>query len=274
MWYMEFIPDFIYLNNGELNWDAISTIFNSILVLSLILITFWYSSEVKKQTNLMKKANERIIVLDCIKNFLYPCLNKMENNIQNINNYNFYWNQSNGKSQISHIFKITDSKYVESFAKTDVFKKHRELEALCSEYDKLLDEIIQVHDEIKRAIENTADKDCLKCWVQKYIQKRKIDLEEATTDPVHHFIQGLVNYNNIQENDNLYGNKTEIEFLKFDENIINCIDTREYNEIDEVRYGKINQFKEKIEEIIEKFSEKIDCYRQDYHISEDEMKKF
>lgn len=78
MCYIEFIPDFIYLNNGELNWDAISTIFNSILVLSLIIVTFWYSSEVNKQTNLMKKANERIIVLDLIKRFLYPCLDIKE----------------------------------------------------------------------------------------------------------------------------------------------------------------------------------------------------
>lgn len=123
----------------------------------------------------------------------------------------------------------------------------------------------------KRAIENTADKDCLNTLIQKHTHKTGINLEEATTDPVHYFIQGLVNYNNIQENDNLYGNETEIEFIKSDKNILGCINTKEYKELDKVRCGKINQFKQKIDEIVEKLGEIIDCYRQDYYISEEEI---
>ena len=269
MWYMEFITDFIYLNNGELNWDAISTISNIILVSLLVVVALYEANE---RTKSMKKAQERIIVLDMIKNFLFPCLNEMKNTIQNINNNEFYWNQSNGKSKISYIQKIRNSTYGRSYAKTDVFKKHRGLEALCSEYDKLLDEIIRVHDEIKRAIEETADKDCLKDLVQKYIQTKKINLEEATTDPVHYFMQELVNYSNIQENDNIYSNTTKIEFVKFDKKIIDCINTKEYIKLDEVRNIKINLFTDKINEIIEKCEDRIDYYRQANHISEDEMK--
>ena len=270
MWYMELIPEFIYLNNGELNWGAISTIFNIILASLLVVVALYEANE---RTKSMKKVYKRIIVLDMIKNFLYPCLEKMKNTIQDINNNEFYWNQSNGKSQISHIQKIRDSTYGKNYAKTDVFKKHRELEVLCSEYDKLLDEIIQVHDEIKMAIEDTADKDCLKNLVQKYLKKRHIDLEGATTDPIHYFIQELVNYNNIQENDELYGDETKIKFVKGDEKIIDCINTKEYKELVKVRDIKIDIFKEKINKIVEKCKEIIDCYRQDYHISEDEMKK-
>ncbi|RZN41659.1 MAG: hypothetical protein EF813_02275 [Methanosarcinales archaeon] len=44
----------IFFNNGQLNWNALSTITNTILVLALVIITWWYAKEVKKQTEFMK----------------------------------------------------------------------------------------------------------------------------------------------------------------------------------------------------------------------------
>ena len=268
---MELIPDFIYLNNGELNWDAISTISNFILVSLLVVVAIYEANE---RTKSMKKTQERIIVLDMIKNFLYPCLNEMESNIQKINNNEYYWNQSTVKSQISFIQKIRDSTYGENYAKTDVFKKHHELETLCSEYDKLHDEIIEVHNKIKITIEDTADKDCLIKILDKFIQETGTNLEEAKSDPVYYFIQELVNLKNFQENenDNLYSNKTKIEFIKFDRKIIDCINTNEYKKLDKEKDEIIDLFADKINEIVEKCEEMIDYYRRSYHISEDEMK--
>jgi len=43
-----------FFNNGQLNWDAISTIFNIILVGALVIVTLWYAKQVKKQTEFMK----------------------------------------------------------------------------------------------------------------------------------------------------------------------------------------------------------------------------
>ena len=43
-----------FFNNGQLNWDAISTIFNIILVVALVVVTSWYAKQVKKQTEFMK----------------------------------------------------------------------------------------------------------------------------------------------------------------------------------------------------------------------------
>ena len=43
-----------FFNNGQLNWDAISTIFNIILVGALVIVTLWYANQVKKQTEFMK----------------------------------------------------------------------------------------------------------------------------------------------------------------------------------------------------------------------------
>ena len=263
---MDFIQEYIYLNNGELNWDAIGIISNSILVLSLVGVTLFYACEVKKQTNLTEKANKRIIVLDCVENFLNPCLNKMKEYIRDINTNTFYWNQSNGKSQISYIWKIADSEYGKGFAKVDVFKKYPDLEALCSEHDELHEEIIQIYNKIKIAIENTANEGRLKALAQKFIQKRNITSEEARTDPVHYFLQVLVNYRDNQENIAMGGDGIKMEFVK-DENVINCINTTECNELDEIRAEKIDQFKEKINEIIEKIEEITYSYRQEYCIS-------
>jgi len=44
----------IFLSNGQCNWDAISTIFNIILVGALVIVTLWYAKQVKKQTEFMK----------------------------------------------------------------------------------------------------------------------------------------------------------------------------------------------------------------------------
>ena len=48
------ITDIFFNNNGQLNWDAISTIFNTLLVGALVIVTLWYANQVKKQTKFMK----------------------------------------------------------------------------------------------------------------------------------------------------------------------------------------------------------------------------
>ena len=44
----------VFFNNGQWNWDAISTIFNTLLVGALVIVTLWYANQVKKQTKFMK----------------------------------------------------------------------------------------------------------------------------------------------------------------------------------------------------------------------------
>jgi len=48
------IADVFFNNNGQLNWDAISTISNIILATFLVIITLWNVIQVKKQTGFMK----------------------------------------------------------------------------------------------------------------------------------------------------------------------------------------------------------------------------
>jgi hypothetical protein len=48
------LADVFFNNNGQLNWDAFSTITNATLVFALVVITWWYAKQVKKQTEFMK----------------------------------------------------------------------------------------------------------------------------------------------------------------------------------------------------------------------------
>ena len=68
----------ILFNNGQLNWDAISTISNSILVAALVIITGWYAWQVRKQTILMEKDRMRNKILEEIQDVLTPTINNLE----------------------------------------------------------------------------------------------------------------------------------------------------------------------------------------------------
>ena len=48
------ITDIFVNNNGQLNWDAISTISNFVLVAFLVIITLWSVIQIKKQTKFMQ----------------------------------------------------------------------------------------------------------------------------------------------------------------------------------------------------------------------------
>ena len=237
---------------------------NAYAVVILVILTGLYAYQVNKQTNLTMKANKRIIVLDCVDNFLKPCLKNMNEYIKYINDNYFYWNQSNGMSQISWIWKTARSESGEGFAKVDVFEKHRDLEVLCSEYDVLHEELIQVYNEIADVIKNTANEDCLKKRVRKCGEETGYVFEvKSTTNPVEYFLQALVNCEYYRK----YGEEEQnIKFIRFDENVVNCINTPEYNELDGARIKKIGQVKEKIDEIIGEIETILRIYRREYHI--------
>jgi hypothetical protein len=59
----------IFFIGGELNWDAINTISNVLLVAALVVITAFYAGEVRKQTNLMVKDQKRNRILEEIRDF-------------------------------------------------------------------------------------------------------------------------------------------------------------------------------------------------------------
>ncbi len=73
----------ILFNNGQLNWDAISTISNIILVTALVLVTLWYAWQVRKQTKSMEKGMRKNRILEEIQDVLTPTIYSLEKEIEN-----------------------------------------------------------------------------------------------------------------------------------------------------------------------------------------------
>ena len=273
---MEYTPDFFYLINGQLNWVAINTIVDGVLLLTLVGITWWYASQVKKQTNLMNKANERKIVLDYIQEFLTPSSKELENEIWRIkdNNFKFVENfvENIGISKIAWINKFSDMNIGLGFAKNDVFRKYPDLENLFSDRDELLDELIEIYEKIKETLESTIQIDCLKELVEQFNRNQKEEVNElkgdALNNPIKYFINYLISYEYHKKHSS--GSNDIKFFKKFEEKIVNCIET-DLKELHEPEENKLNQLVNKDSEILDNIKQIITDYRQEYCISENEI---
>ena len=271
---MEYIPDFFYLNNGQLNWVAI----NTILLLTLVGITWWYASQVKKQTNLMNKANKRKIILDCIQEFLTPSSEELKKEIWLIkdNQFKFVENfvDNIGISKITYISKFSDGNIGLGFAKNDVFRKYHDLENLFSDHDELLDELIEIYKKIKETLENTIQIDCLKDLVEQFNRNQKEEKVDelkvdALNNPIKYFINYLISYAHYKKHGS--DGNYDIKFLKkFEEKIVNCIET-DLKELHEPEENKLKQIVKKDSEILDNIKQIINDYRQEYCISENEI---
>ena len=270
---MEYIPDFFYLNNGQFNWVAISSIVDSVLVLALVCITWWYASQVKKQTNIMIKENKRKIVLDCIQEFLTPSSKALKDEIGYIKENDIYFLGEIGKYKIAYISKFSDKNIGQGFAKNDVFRKYPNLENLFSEHDKLLDELIEIYGKIKETLENTIQADCLKNLMEQFNINQKDEANKLKDDALDNPIKHVINYlidNKFHKKQSSYDNYT-IKFLnEFDEKIVNCIDTN-LKELHEPKEMKLKQLMNKDCEILENIEQMIGVYRKEYYISENEI---
>ena len=68
----------IFCSNGQLNWDAISTISNFILVFALVSITWRYAKQVVKQTEFMRMERD-VKEMECLVGKLHS--KRMDKNI-------------------------------------------------------------------------------------------------------------------------------------------------------------------------------------------------
>lgn len=271
---MDYIPDFFYLGNGQLNWGAINTIFNSFLVFVLVCITWWYADQVYKQTNLMLKSNKRNIVLDYIQSFLWPISKQLESEILNIELNNFHWYQSNGKSGLTYISKLSNIRTGEGFSKNDVFREHPDLEKLLSDRDLLLDEVIGVFEKIRETLEGTIQINCLKDLIEQSNRDQKEELklkEDVLNDPIKYFIPYLINYgSNIEYSRD---GRTDIFLKKYVDRIFsNCfIEKTKLKELHEAKESKLEQLTVQNRKTLKRIQQIIVDYRKEYYISENEI---
>ena len=271
---MRHITDIFYLDNGQFNWDAISTISNIVLVLALVLLTWWYASQVKKQTDLTIKDIKRRPILDGVREFLIPVSKHLETEIVNIKNHNFIFYKPDGIYTLNWICKFLDKKYGIGFAKNDVFRNNPPLEQLFSDHDKLFYELIEIYKKIKETLENIIQIDCLKDLVEQFNRNQKEEANklkgEALNNPIEYFIDYFINY----EYHKKHGSDGDykVKFLKeFEEPIVRCIESDELHKLRKDEQNKLNEFIGIDEKILEKIKEIIGDYYNEYNLMENEI---
>jgi hypothetical protein len=159
----------IFFNNGQLNWDAISTISNIILVAALVFITWRYARQVRKQTILIEKDRMRNKILEEIQDVLTPTIYSLEKEIDAIKKNEIFWYKSRKEGIFDELSKI----YGNSGAFKDVIEKFSDLEKMCLSHDNLYDKLNGLYTEIEREIRTPELKERLKNLVNEFNQSRE-----------------------------------------------------------------------------------------------------
>ena len=266
MFYEVLIQRYFYLETGKLDWDAIGAISNILLVSLLVFVNLLYIREMRR---LAKFTNEQIVLSDCIDNFLKPCLDGVGRYIENINNNEFYWYESDGISKISRIGKIAGIVNVKRFAMAYVFKKQYDLKVLCSEYDMLYDKVVQNYDDIARVVkQHSENMICL----ERYVNEFKNDVNNTGQEGFNlgefdvrtDLVNTLVNHEFYENYEQEKDGSTRI--LNYNKDIVKCVKSSDYNELDEARNEKIMAFEQKMRAIVVEVEEIMYHYQQEYYI--------
>ena len=271
---MRYTTDIFYLDNGQFNWDAFSTISNSVLVLALVILTWWYASQVKKQTDLTIKDIKRRPILDGVREFLIPVSIDLETEFDNIKNHNFEYHKRSGKSTVNWIYKFSDKKYGIGFAQNDVFRNNPPLKQLFSDHDKLFCELIEIYKKIKEMLENIIQTDCLKDLVEQFNRNQKEEANklkgDALNNPIEHFIYFFINYEYYKKHGS--DGNYNIKFLKeFEDKIVRCIESDELQKLRKAEQKTLNEFMDIDGKILENIEEIIGDYYNEYNLMENEI---
>ena len=257
----------ILFNNGQLNWDAISTISNIILVTALVLITGWYAREVRKQTILMERDRRRNNILEQIQDVLTPTIYSLEKEIEAIKKNEIFWYKSREEGIFEGLFKI----YGNSGAFKDVFGKFPDLEEMFLSHDNLYDKINGLYTEIEREIRTPELKERLKNLVNTFNQSR----EEAyklrwVSDLERIFGNYVINKWNPKRSPNTI--EPRIDFWEeYKDELLEFRNTPRVKELDKEIENRLTQLKELDSDLLDKIKEKREKYREEYHFTKYEI---
>ena len=257
----------ILFNTGQLNWDAISTIINSILVAALVFITWRYARQVRKQTALMEKDRMRNNILEEIKDVLTPTIYSLEKEIEAIKKNEIFWYKSREEGIFEGLFKI----YGNSGAFKDVFEKFSDLEEMFLSHDNLYGKLNGLYTEIEREIRTPELKERLKNLVNTFNQSR----EEAyklrwVSDLERIFGNYIINKKDPKRSPNTI--EPRIDFWEeYRDKLLEFRNTPRVKELDKEIEDLLNQLKELDGNLLEKIKEKREKCREEYHFTKYEI---
>jgi len=276
-------------NTDQLNWDAINTISNIILVLALVLITVWYAHEVRKQTRIMIKDRERAKILEEVQAILTPIINHIKIEIDAIENKKIFWHRYTSETcgfdsglkrlfyneqygSVKSLFGKRDSEIIE-----DILIKFSKLYNNFSYHDFLIDEINQCFEEIEKEIKTKELKEWLEELTEEF-NKGKTAAYRLKGDskeyPFKIFSEYVINIEYIVQRSSEpiepiidFWEKNKEELLAFRK-------TPEINELSINMNVKIKNVKKIDDELLKKLYKMREKYREDYNFTSDEIEQF
>jgi len=160
------------MDNWQLNWDAISTVSNILLVTALVCVTYWYARKVSEQTTLMIRDRERNKILDEVQRVLIPTICNLANEIKAIRENKFFWHKPRETGILDNLFKFFYDKGEYSGAFKDVIEKFHLEEKIIS-HDNLYDKLNELYIEIEKEIKTPKLEKRLKVLVNEFNQSRQ-----------------------------------------------------------------------------------------------------
>jgi len=250
-----------------LNWDAISTISNIILVTALVLVTLWYAWQVRKQTKSMEKGMMQNRILEEIKDVLTPTIYSLEKEIEAIEKNEIFWYKSGEEGIFEGLLKI----YGNSGAFKDVFGKFPDLEKTFLSHDILYDKINKLYTEIERENITPELKERLKNLVNKFNQSREEAYKLRWISDIERILGNyIINKWNPKRSQNTI--EPRINFWEeYRDKLLEFRNTRHVKELDKEIENRLNELKELDGDLLDKIKEKREKYREEYHFTKYEI---
>ena len=159
----------IFLNNGQWNWDAISTISSIILVAALVWINWRYLKKVSEQTEQMIKDRKRNRILEAVQDFLTPTMHSLEDEIKAIQGNEIHWEiYTKDKAYIMGLSKRLPDKIDYTITTT----KYPNLKTQLLSHDRLYDRLNELYGKIRNEIGGSEFKKRLRVLIEEFNEKK------------------------------------------------------------------------------------------------------
>ncbi|MCW7073293.1 MAG: hypothetical protein OCU20_05320 [Methanophagales archaeon] len=264
----------IFLNNGQLNWDAIGAISNIVLVTALVLITYWYAKKVSEQTDLMVKDRERNKILEEVQYVLTPTIHHLEKEIEYIQNNNILWSKRRGVGEFRPMYGGNEPIHrlfnTSSAVLKDVIHKYPELKSKFSSHDNFRDKLSELYAKIEKEVRTPEFEEQLRELLKRFNESRegaKLDNSDSVERKIGYFIISKFNPERSTDSSEFlhdFWNEYRNDLLKFR-------DTTRIKEYDKEIEGTLSQLKELDEALLEKLETIREKYRVKYNLTKYEI---
>ncbi|NQE54143.1 hypothetical protein C5S29_11170 [ANME-1 cluster archaeon GoMg3.2] len=271
--------------NGYLNWDAISTISNIILVAALLFITWLYARQVRKQTKFMELDRMRNRILEVVQYVLNPLIASLYSELETIKEgESFCYSTQTGFGQEFSKFFNYEKDYsyafrdILTFRDVSFFHKLRgELLSNDELSNKLNELYLKIVEEITNEFRIDKFKERLKCMLNEFNQSNP-DKIETDVRALNRFEELCRDYIICKCNSHdVYKAETELiaNFMK--KNKGELLKYRDLSRIDKLCKEieeALKKFEESDRKLLERFQKRINKYRDEYRLNRKEISPF